>query len=117
MGWSCDLLCPTQCEFDLGARRPPALFDECANDDDPPADRGDIKGSGDPVPAGQPQLSQLSLEVPDMRLAEVLQPGRGDAFGKPQKPRLHVGRESRDFTGDSFIEDFNAPSPALLSQF
>jgi hypothetical protein len=43
-------------------------------------------------------------------LGQTLQPSRSNAFGKPQKPRLHVGRESGDFGGDGFIEDFNSPS-------
>jgi hypothetical protein len=40
-----------------------------------------------------------------MRLA----PDRCDALGKPQKPRLHVGRESGDLCGDGFVEDFDSP--------
>jgi hypothetical protein len=38
-----------------------------------------------------------------MRLAQALQPSRNDTFGKPQKPRLHVGGKSGDFGGDGFI--------------
>jgi hypothetical protein len=49
-----------------------------------------------------------------MWLPEALQPSRGNAFGKPQKPRLHVDRESGDFGGDGFIEDFNSPSQSPL---
>ncbi len=45
-----------------------------------------------------------------MWLGQTLQPSRGNAFGKAQKPRLHVGRKGSDFGGDGFIEDFNSPS-------
>jgi hypothetical protein len=44
-----------------------------------------------------------------MRLAQAFQPGRGNALGKPEKPRLHVGREGGDLRGDGFVEDFNSP--------
>ena len=49
-----------------------------------------------------------------MWLAEALQTSRSDAFGKPQKPRLHVGWKGRDFGSDRLIEDFDSPSHRLL---
>ncbi|MFZ3359723.1 MAG: hypothetical protein WA177_13260 [Xanthobacteraceae bacterium] len=48
-----------------------------------------------------------------VRLAETEQSRRGDAFGKSQKPRLHIRRELRDLGGHSFIQDVDAPSRIL----
>ena len=46
----------------------------------------------------------------DVRLAQAFQPHGGDALGKPQKARLHVGWKGGDFPSDSFVEDFYPPS-------
>jgi hypothetical protein len=37
-----------------------------------------------------------------------------NALGKPEKSRLHVGRESGDLCGDGFVEDFNSPGHGRL---
>ena len=65
--------------------------------------------AGNSIAAGQPQLPQLAFKVLHMRLAQAFQPNRRYALGKPQKPRLHVGRESGNLRGDGFVEDFNSP--------
>ena len=44
-----------------------------------------------------------------MWFAKTLQTHRGDAFRKPQKPRLHVYRQPSNFRGDGFIQDFDPP--------
>ena len=44
-----------------------------------------------------------------MWLAQAFQPGGGNALGKPQKSRLHIGRKGCDLCGDSFVEHFNLP--------
>src|SRR5208337_769974 len=62
-----------------------------------------------PSPRRSPPFQMLH-----MRLAHAFQPGRGDALGKPKKPRLHVGRKGGDLLGDGFIEDFHSPGHGRL---
>jgi hypothetical protein len=114
---SCDVLCSPQSKLDLGTRRFLRLFHERTNYDDPAADRGDLKRTGNSIAASQPQLPQLSLKVLHMRFAQALQPGRSNTFGKPDKPRLHVGRKRGDLCSDSFVEDFDSPrhDPSYIS--
>jgi hypothetical protein len=52
-----------------------------------------------------------------MRFAQAFQPDRRNALGKPQEPRLHVGRESSNLCGYGFVEDFNSPGTSAISQF
>jgi hypothetical protein len=46
--------------------------------------------------------------VLDVRLAKAFQASRGNALGKPQKARLHVGRKSGDLRDNSFVEDIDS---------
>lgn len=44
-----------------------------------------------------------------MRFAQAFQPDRRNTLGKPEKPRLHVGRKGGDLCGDGLVEDFVSP--------
>ena len=49
-----------------------------------------------------------------MRFAQAFQPNGRNALGEPKESSLHVGWEGRDLCSDSFVEDFDPPSHALL---
>ncbi len=49
-----------------------------------------------------------------MWLAQAFQPRLANALGKPKEPRLHVHRKGGDFSGDSFVQDFDSPRHVRL---
>ena len=78
------------------------------------ADRRDIKGASNSIAAGQAQLPQLPLKMPDVRFAQAFKSDRRDSLRKPKKPRLHVRRQGSDLRSNSFVEDIDAPGHARL---
>jgi len=49
-----------------------------------------------------------------VRLAQAFQPGGDNTIGEPQKPRLNIGREPGDLSGDGFVQDFDLPGHQQL---
>jgi hypothetical protein len=92
------------------------LFHERTNDDDPSADRRDIKRASNSIAACQAQLPQLPFKVLDVRFAKAFKPGRSDTLRKSQKACLHVRRQGSDFEITARAEKITWPLRARVSR-
>ena len=113
MGWSCDLLRPSQREFDFAARRLPGLLDVCVDDNDPPPDRRHVERASDPVaPVSRSSHSFPSMCFAAARSGSPIQLGRyarlavGSAPAYPPEARRSLQRP--------FVQDFNSPAHSGL---